>query len=193
MRDAAVPSSPSWPFARLSPGHSHWSHTDEPRTEHRTPGMASPVLSRGERTPSSAHCQYLALCSPGYCWPPLPQGHVVGLCSSWSPQGSPGRFLPKLLSCQVAPAHIGAWGCSSPNCMILLIRYIQTGPRRNYMKGVCEWICCDCWLQACQDLFGLSGRVVFSFLGSLDFAVGHGLSCKGHLHIPVQKSACALC
>ena len=56
-RDALVPSS-LWPFAGLSPVCPSLSYTEEPRTGHSAPGVASPVLSRGE---SCGYCQI------GYC------------------------------------------------------------------------------------------------------------------------------
>ena len=62
-------------------------YTGESRTGPSTPGVSSPVLGRGGRSPPSTGWQHSLQCSPGYHLPPVQQEHIAGSWSLWSPPG----------------------------------------------------------------------------------------------------------
>lgn len=57
------------------------SPTEEPKTGPSASGVASPVLRKGEESPSSAFWKHSSQCSPGYHSPSFPPGHFPGSCS----------------------------------------------------------------------------------------------------------------
>lgn len=98
------------------------SSTREPRTRHSTRDVISTKFNHGEKPPpwtcwwdSSKH-------SPGWCWLPLPQGHIASWCSAWGP--------PVLFSTQsVLSLQQGMW--------LLCLRYRTWHlPLSNFMGSL---------------------------------------------------------
>ena len=144
-RDVPVPPSSSWPFIGPSPVCRRLSCTGEPRTGHSTPGVASPVLSRGEGEPPSTCWQCFVKCNPDTI-------HL--LCSKGTSLAHVQLGIhqdPQVLFCFPAgqpPAYIGAWGCSPVvQDFALLVGLIHCPPIVCYIltgKGSCqlEWQFC---------------------------------------------------
>ena len=67
--------------------------TEEPRTGHNFPDVASPGQTRGEGQPPSTCWPHFFKSSPGYHWPSWPQKHTAGTWSTCCPAGHPGPSL----------------------------------------------------------------------------------------------------
>lgn len=78
-------------FFGLSPVCPCLSCTEEARTKHSSPGVASPVLIRREGALPLTRWQH-STCSPRRHWPPLWGKHI----DLWYPPGAPGSYAAKL-------------------------------------------------------------------------------------------------
>ena len=123
------------PSAGLSPVCPCPSCTGEPSTGPSTPGVASPVLSRGEGSPS---LDWQCFASPGNHSPSLHKGTSL-------PHGQPGahqdpQVLPRKAGCRWPPACPGAWGCSQDFALLLVeLREVPAGPFLQPVEVLSGW------------------------------------------------------
>jgi len=68
------------PFSGHAPGPQFLSCTEEPKTEHSTRGVASPVLSIEGWSPPCCCWLHHFWYKPGCWWPSWPPGHTAGSC-----------------------------------------------------------------------------------------------------------------
>ena len=93
-----------WTHSSKSTSPLHWGA--ENWTQYLS--WVSPGLSRGEDHLPTVCQQCSSQCSPGGCWPPLPQRHTAGTWSACCPPGPPG---PSLQSCFPDGRPHPVWVC----------------------------------------------------------------------------------
>ena len=92
----------------------HCTCSEGPKTEHSTPGVTSPVLSRGGRSPPYSCWPHYSWYKPGCHWPLWPPGHTAGSCSAGCWPAPPGPFPPVSFPATLPQACSVAWGCCDP-------------------------------------------------------------------------------